>query len=286
MLWIIASIFFVLSVALFIFLLWEKLPPVRAGSLAVGELVNLLTAVLTLVGLAIALGSLYVAVVAYQKSVKDSEEHRKNLDASRAQLQAVVDAASKQQEILSKNLETSKIQQELLSKNLEISQSQFNLVDQQRKEELERRARKPITEIALRTTAYTKTLADLEKLPEIDFSLEKGKPWSRLVFLVANKGNIEIIKPIIRIVASPNTVFVDKADFRIHERMDHNSFQFAGPIINDIDPVQIADGSYSFPVDITVPESVSAFDLSFSIQGKNLVRQFHTLHFKVRRSPS
>jgi hypothetical protein len=115
MLWILASILFIVALALFTFLAWEKLPAIQEGSLALGDLVNLLTALLTLLGLAIAVGSLYIAIATYQKSIQDSEAQQKNLDASRIQLQAVVDSASKQQQILSQNLETSKAQQALLS---------------------------------------------------------------------------------------------------------------------------------------------------------------------------
>ena len=82
MLWIVASILFVRSLALFIFLLWEKLPPIQAGSLALGDLMNLLMGLLTMIGLAIALVSLYVAIAADQKSIKDDKERLKNLDAS------------------------------------------------------------------------------------------------------------------------------------------------------------------------------------------------------------
>lgn len=107
---------------------------------------------LTLIGLGVAFGSFYVAIVAYQKSVKDSIEQQKSLDASRAQLQAVVDAATKQQDILVQNLETSKAQQTLLSKslqtsmtqqeiqsrNLETSKAQLMVLEEQQKREAER----------------------------------------------------------------------------------------------------------------------------------------------------
>jgi Na+-transporting methylmalonyl-CoA/oxaloacetate decarboxylase gamma subunit len=118
------------------------------------DFINLLTALLTLVGLAIALGSFYVAIAAYQKSVKDSDEQEKNLDASRTQLQAVVDAAIKQQEVL--------------TKNLEISKAQLGLVEEQWKREQERQSRKPIAEISLLTNDGPRDLAELEKLSEIE----------------------------------------------------------------------------------------------------------------------
>jgi multidrug efflux pump subunit AcrA (membrane-fusion protein) len=250
--------------------------------------------------LVIAIFSLYVAVAAYQKSVTDSEEQQKNLDASRSQLQAVVDAATKQQEILSQNLETSKAQQDLLSKsletskiqqeiqrkNLDTSKAQLGVLEEQQKREAERQARKPIAEISLQTNAGMKLLDDLEKVPEIEFRLEESKKWSRLVFLVLNKGKAEISRPVVRIVASPETVFIDRAELRLAERVEHNTIQFSGPTFNDIEPAEVTGGPYKYMVDITVPDSINAFDLNFSITGKNLTRKEHTLHLKIIRSPS
>lgn len=135
MLWILASILLILALALFTFLIWQKFPEFQVGAIASGDLVNLGTAILTLVSLGVTFGSFYVAIAAYQKSVKDSEEQQKNLDASRKQLQAVVDAAAKQQEILTKNLETSK--------------AQLDLLEEQWTREQERQARRPVAEVAL-----------------------------------------------------------------------------------------------------------------------------------------
>ncbi len=269
MLWFLASIFTVLGLALFIFLSWEKLPSIKAGSLALSDLVNLLAAVLTMIGLAIALGSLYVAIAAYQKSIKDSEEQEKNLDASRVQLQAVVDAATQQQEILNRNLETSK--------------AQLALLEQQWKREQERQSRKPIVEVSLGTSKGNLSLEDLQTLTSIDFPLEANKKWGRLTFLVSNKGAIEVKRPVVKIHTFPNTVLVDEADFRIFERADHNSYQFAGDGVLDLEPIQLSGGPYTFKVDITVPDLVEAFDVIFKIHGNNLAHKQYKLHLKVKR---
>ncbi|MGE3152150.1 MAG: hypothetical protein AB7N95_05970 [Nitrospiraceae bacterium] len=278
MLLTVASILTFSGLAIFAYLLWERIP-VRTGSLTLGDITNLATLVVAIV-------SLYVGIAAYQQAVRDSKEQQENLDASRKQLQAVVDAATKQQEILGYNLETSKAQQELLSKNLEISKSQLGLLEEQWRREQERQSRRPIAEIALLTTAGPKLIDDLEKLPEIEFPLEKDKQWARAIFLVSNKGKVEIIRPIVRIYAIPNVVHVDEADTRISERADHNAFQFSGLGVNDIDPVQMAGGPYKFAVDVTIPDATNAFDLTFAIQGKNLPRKSYTLHLKVVRPHS
>jgi hypothetical protein len=285
MLWTIANVLTLFVLAVFAYLLWRKTQN-KVGSFGIGDLTNMAT-------LVVAIFSLYVAVAAYQKSVKDSEEQQKSLDASREQLQAVVNAATKQQEILSRNLETSKAQQELLSKNLEISKSQLGLVKEQRKEEQERQARKPIAEINLQTTTGPKPLDDLEKLPEIDFPLEQGKRWGKVVFLVLNKGKVEIIRPVVKIFSSQDKVSVDndgighlRAEGRLRDPTIHNEIQFSGPDVNDIETAEVVGGGYRFTVDITVLDSINAFDLTFLIHGKNLSRKAHTLHFKVIRLAS
>jgi hypothetical protein len=254
-------------------------PPQKLGSFGLSDVINL-------VALGIALGSFYVAIVAYQKSIKDGAEQQKSLDVSREQLQAVVETTKKQQEILSQNLETSKAQQELLSKSLETSKIQqeiqrkhletskaeLGVLEEQQKREAERQARKPIVEIALQTQAGRTPLVDLEKQP-IEFILDKNKNWLRIVFFVSNKGNVEISRPIVRIVASPDTVFIDEPDAHVAERAGHNAFQFSGLATNDIAPVEVSGVPYIYAVDITVPDSINSFDLDFSIHGSNLSRK-------------
>ncbi len=300
MLLFVSCILFVLSLALVIFALWQKLPAIQLSALTLPDISNLLTVFLTMVGLAVALVSLYVAIVTYQQSVKDSHEQQKNLDASRAQLQAVVDAAAKQQDILNQNLETSRVQQVLLSKSLdtskqqhdiqqkhlETSKAQLGVLEQQQRQEAERLSRKPIAEVSILTTTGPKPVDDPSNFPQVNFPLENNKKWSRVVFLILNKGTAEISKPIIRIVASPETVFVDSADMRVTERTEHNVIQFSGAHVIDIDPEAVAGGPLTYSVDITVPDSIDAFDLRFSVSGKNLPKQAHILHFKVTRPSS
>lgn len=287
-----ASILILSGLALLAYQYWEK-TPIKLGSLDLGDLTNIST-------LLVAIFSLIVANAAYQKSIKDSEEQQKSLDASRVQLQAVIDAAAKQQETLRQNLETSKAQQVLLSKSLETSKhqqeiqhksletskAQLSVLEEQQKREAERLARKPIAEISLQTSVGPNRLDDLGMLSEIEFRLEESKKWSRLSFLVLNKGTAEISKPIVRIVAFPNTAFIDRADKRLGERADHNTLQFSGPDIIDIEPEEVTGGAVKYMVDITVPDSINGFDLNFSITGKNLPRKEHTFHLKITRLPS
>lgn len=283
--WLIASAYVVVTLTTLVYLFRQQLP-------------NLGNTILTFVSLAVSIGSLYIAIATYQQAIRDSEQQQKNLDASRVQLQAVVNAATQQQQILSKNLEISRAQQELLSrgletskfqqeiqrKNLETSKAQLSMLEEQQKRETERLARKPIAEVSLLTGAGPKLLADLEK-GEIEFPVDENKKWFRLNFFVSNRGTAEIIKPITKFWASPETVLIDRPDQRGIGRADHNTIQFSGPTINDIEPVEVA-GAVKYAVDITVPDSVNAFDLGYIISGKNMARKEHTLHFRVVRPPS
>lgn len=273
------------------------MPSLQMGSLAFGDLTNLLTALLTLIGLAFAFGSFWIANAAYQKSVSDSVEQQKNLDASRQQLQAVIDIATKQKDILDRNLETSKaqqvllnkalqtsiIQQELLSNNFETAKAQLNLLEEQNKREREREARAPIAEIGITTSEGFKSIMEGEKLPVLRLNLEGDKKWSTMSFVVLNKGNIAISKPIIRIVASPETVFLDEPGLQLSEKHNHHVIQFNGPPSPDIDPLEVSQVPYAYSIAITVPDMVDTFDLTVSAQGQNLRRIERTIHLKVTR---
>jgi hypothetical protein len=98
---------------------------------------------------------------------------------------------------------------------------------------------------------------------------------------VRNTGTTEISKPLIKIYADPITVFVDGADMRLSERADHHSFQFDN--VRDIEPIQISKMPHSYLVDITVPDAIQSFDISFAIHGKNLAQQTHKIRFNVPR---
>lgn len=293
LLWIITLSLPILFLGLLAYLLKDSVLPFNWSELKASDLINLGALAIGFFGAFVAIGSLFVAVTQLQQATKDGEEQRKSLDASRVQLQAVVDAANKQQEILNQNLETTKAQQEILTKNLETSKSQLKLLEEQWKREQERQARKPIAEIALLTATGPKLLEELDKLPEIDFPLDHGKRWERVVFLVRNKGKVEIIKPTVRIVSSQDKVSVDddgigplRAGGRLRDPAIKNEIQFSGDTVSDIEPVEIAGGGYRFAVDITIPDTINAFDLSFLLHGKNLPKKAHTLHFKVIRLSS
>lgn len=273
MLLIAASILFVLALALFIFWLWENRPPIQVGSLAPGDFMNLLMAVLTIIGIFIALVSLYVAIAAYQKSVRDSQEQQKSLDDSRKQLQAVVDATTKQQEILGKNLESSKAQQELLNKNLDTSKAQLGLLEEQWKREQERQARKPKLEITFNSRSSKELHA---KLP-LPLVLQPNRT-ATLTFVVANIGNSPVLNPLISVFVGPPSVRVDRPGGVYETKSDHDRYQTKAITLS---PKETAGSSYSFTVEVLVPAEIEAFKLLFRVHGDNLPHKDLDLTFRV-----
>jgi hypothetical protein len=142
MLLTIAVILTLSGVALLAYLLWQNIPT-TLGSFTLSDLTNL-------AALTVAIFSLSIAIAAYQKSVKDSEEQQKSLDASRTLLEAVVQTVKDQQDVLTRNLATSKdvlaIQKEqrsVLSTSLETSRDLLAIQKEQQQRAQELASRKP-----------------------------------------------------------------------------------------------------------------------------------------------
>jgi len=153
-------------------------------NLKLSDWINIVLLVIGLLGLFIAIQSYSVAVSQLQQATQDSEEQRQSLNASRARLQTTVDAAIKQQELLSKNLEISIAQQELLNKNLEISKAQLGILEEQWKREQARQARRPKIEITLNGHSQ-----DLHSKAPLPLHLKVNRT-AILDFIVTNTGNI------------------------------------------------------------------------------------------------
>ncbi|MBX3308135.1 MAG: hypothetical protein KF751_18975, partial [Nitrospira sp.] len=69
-------------------------------------------------------------------------------------------------------------------------------------------------------------------------------------------------------------------------RYEHHILEFSGADVKDIDPLEVSKRPYSYTVEITVPDSVETFDLTVSVQGKNLPRIERKINLKVIRPPA
>jgi hypothetical protein len=220
---------------------------------------------ISFIGLFIAIQSYSVAVLQLEQATKDSEEQRQSLNASRARLQTTVDAATKQQELLSKNLEISIAQQELLTKNLETSKAQLGILEEQWKREQERQARKPKIEITLK--GFSQDLRSKSPLP-LNLKINRT---AILAFIVTNSGNSPVLNPLVSVAVDPQTVKVDRPN-SLFPLDRQNPYRYQTKAL-DIHPVGISRGGYDFHIEVLVPPDVEKFRLSFQVFGENLPAQ-------------
>lgn len=108
LLWIITLSLPIIFLGLLAYLLKDSFLSFDRSQLKSNDLINLSALAIGFFGAFLAIGSLFVAVSQLQQAIKDGEEQRQSLDASREQLQAVVEITKKQQEVLTQHLETSK----------------------------------------------------------------------------------------------------------------------------------------------------------------------------------
>lgn len=95
LLWIVALSLPFLFLGLLAYLLKDSVLPVNWSELKASDLINLGALAIGFLGAFVAIGSLFVAVSQLRQAVKDNEEQQKSLDASRAQLKAVVETVKK-----------------------------------------------------------------------------------------------------------------------------------------------------------------------------------------------
>jgi len=78
------AILLILALVLFTFLIC---PAFRVDLSASSDPINLGTPILTLLGLGVAFGTLYLAIGVYRKSIQVSAEHEQSMEANRPQFQ-------------------------------------------------------------------------------------------------------------------------------------------------------------------------------------------------------
>jgi hypothetical protein len=278
MLWILATGLTIFFLAAFAWLRWRNLWDYPAPFRFV-DLANMAT-------LVVALFSLYVAIAAYQESVRDSEEQQKSLDASREQLQAVVESLKSQQHLQSQSLDTSKAlltlqerlvsttreQQDVLTQSLETSRTLLAL----QKEERER-----LQELANRKPKVLALLGDviLEKSKvEIPLTVEKGTNRAYLPLHIRNVGTASLQKPSY-VAHTPNregTIWLEGTISDV-KRPFHT--EQSGLMVKDLLTFRGSGTTYNSGIYIVAPETVSELDIMFSLTGENLdspfVIEFH-----------
>lgn len=240
--WIIACIFVVLGLTMLVYLLREKLP-------------NLGNTILTLFSLAVAIGSLYVAIATYQKAIKDSEEQQKSLNASREQLQAMVETAKQEQEIFTQHLQTSKAQ-------LALQQELY-------RQEAERTSRKPRLAVFIEDTSFNK-----EKMTS-GLAIDKDKR-TRLPLRIRNIGSSSLHKPIFLAVTSRKEVGIWFNGVQPNQNEPFRS-QLAGSTVLDLLPYSKSKQNWEADLFVGVPSGTTSFDITLDIIAENLDTPFHAV---------
>ena len=269
MIWAIVSTVVVLGLTMLVYLLREKFP-------------NLGNAILTLVGLAVASGSLYVSIVTLQKTIEDSKEQQKSLDVSRKLLEAVVETVKNEQEVLTKHLETSrsllalqKEQQEVFTKSLEISKAQLALQKEERQRVQELANQKPKIQAAIGNQLI------VDQTIQITVTVGQNN-MAVLPVNVKNIGSAVLLHPFISAFSSRKDISVRLEGGHSDTAQPHRS-QLAGRVL-DILPFRTSQKVYDTSIHLIVPSSVSDFDIDYDLAGDNLEEPFKVLiHVHVKR---
>lgn len=218
-----------------------------------------------LVALGLTFLAVYVAIVSYRLTVEAAKDQQVSLDASRRALESVVSVARAQQDLLRQTLDT--------------SQAQLRILQEQWKKEEERLARKPEVEISFGTVPWSV----LRRNPTLALPAS-SEGWSTFTFLVVNRGNAPVVKPMVLIVAKPSIVKLDQVGYHQASRPNHNVYLFSGPNVVDLQPASLAGRPYSFAVDAWAPAELTGSDLEFSIMGENLKVRTVRIHFEISRA--
>ena len=230
-------------------------------NLKLSDCLNIVFLVIGLVGLYIAIQSYRVAVTQLEQATEDGKEQRKSLDASRAQLQAVVDTAKQQQEVLTQHLETSK--------------AQLSLQQEVQQQEKERASRKPKLHVYIEGNSF-----DPQKMTA-SFALD-GNKQARLPFRIRNIGSAPLHKAIISAVVSKKdvTAWFDGISLNLHERF---KAEVSGSMVKDLLPFSVIKDDYDLNLIVSVPSGINSFDITYSVIGENLDTPFQKVfHINLR----
>lgn len=225
-------------------------------NLKLSDWLNIVFLVIGLVGLYIAIQSYRVAVTQLEQATEDGKEQQKSLDASRAQLQAVVDTAKQQQEVLTQHLETSKAQ-------LALQQELY-------RQELERASRKPKLTIFVEHKSF-----DAGKMTT-GLVVDKERR-TRLPLRIRNTGSAPLKKPIFIAVASQKDITMWFENTPVHQTTP-NRAQLGGSVgVMDIPPFSTSKQNWEADLLFSVPAGATSFDVTLDVVAENLDSPFHVV---------
>jgi hypothetical protein len=253
--WLLAVIFLSSGFLLILFLLRNKTELPTVGPWTLGNVFQLVSAVLTILALAIAVAALQMAATSSRQTQKAIEKQQEGLTASKEALEAVV--------------ETVQSQNAVVERNVAISKAQLDLIQQQSRLEQDRLDRKPIVELFFNDSNVNNLTNPIEIRPATDSV--------RVHFVVRNNGEAAAQKGTIVVIADSPAILVDQAGRRMPERRSHHRFQTGMPDL--LAHTQTQD---DFFLDLDLHGSLpEEFSLSLSVFGENFEAVRSRIRFRL-----
>lgn len=258
------------GIALLGYLLWQKFP-LDGSTLTLSDLTNI-------AALSVALVSLYVAFETQKQSIKDSEQQRQSLEASREKLTKVADTLVQQQETLNKNLDTSKDlfalqkeQQSVLSKSLDTTKALYDLQKQERNRAEELANRRP------QIRAFIGEQEVLEKTIVLTMPVKGDQNKAVIPLKIKNIGTATLMHPLIMAMVSNKNLSIQLQGATDPEEPEHYKSQLGGNEVLNMFAYQISKKRYNTYLTLKglgALSSPSDFEVEYSLTAENLGEPF------------
>lgn len=255
MLWSLALFLPIISAGVVAYLVKDSLLSIDLSQLKPDTIINLGALAVGFAGAFVAIASFFVATFQLQQAMRDSVEQKASLDSSRAQLQGVVDAAIKQQQLLQSNLAT--------------SQAQLGLLEEQWNREKERQSRKPKIELLF----DNRTETQLRGGDPIVIPLNPRRR-AILKFVAINNGNSAGTNPLVSFQADHPNIRIGAPKTLSLRDMDAYRYKLDGVTLHQ-------HQSVDYTLEIEIPVDLELFAIKYQILGDNFSPATMSVRFKA-----
>lgn len=280
LLWVITLALPFIFFALLAYLLSNWIAPLDWSSLKIGDFANLIGLGIGLFAALVAIGSLLVTLAQFRQAIKDSEEQQKNLEASRQQLQAVVETLKQQQETLTRGLDTSrdlfalqKEQQSALNKSLETTKSLYQLQKEERERILEMASRSPKVQVVVGDQIAEHSI-------QVSQSVGKDANHTLIPIVIKNIGTATLRNPIITVEASNKLMGLQLAGAPHPAQPNAFRSRLGGAAILDLLPFGTSELESNSSITVgglSLFQETGEVDINYLVTGDNLPRPFKLL---------
>lgn len=189
----------------------------------------------------------------------DAQQHL--LDAQQRSLAI----SSAQLNVLEQNISVSTAVLRSVRAATEAQNVQVKLLTAQSNAELAKQRSNADIKIYVATTKGN-VLLTAASAPVVNLIVAPGDSWGRLALIIRNVGDASLSNTIVLAMASPASVFIDKADYRLSTRVNHNMYQ--EPSFPEIVPYRFGKLDYNVILDVT-PNAARQVVLKITILGDN-----------------